>query len=91
MLCCSCPLLNGSFGGEGRLLLLGGGLAGAQVHSGKVRGGVGRLRYSGGLMVWCKRHLGGEDSVCGKKRVTPMFYRRIVVGPNVGLGERSSL
>ena len=54
-------------------------------------GGVGRLRYSGGLMVWCKRHLGGEDSVCGRKRVTPMFYRRIVVGPHVGLVEHSSL
>ena len=89
MLCM--PTSEWIFGGEGRLLLLGGGLEGTQVHSGKEGGGVGRLRYSGGLMVWCKRHLGGEDSVCGRKRVTPMFYRRIVVGPNVGLGERSSL
>ena len=89
MLCM--PTSEWIFGGEERLLLLGGGLEGTQVHSGKVRSGVERLRYSGGLMVWCKRHLGGEDSVCERKRATPMFDRRIVVGPNVGLGEHSSL
>ena len=73
MLCCACPLLDGSFGGEGQLLLLGGGLKGTQVHSGKVRSGVGRLRYLGGFMVRCKRRVGDEDSVRGRERGTPVF------------------
>ena len=38
MLCM--PTSEWIFGGEGQLLLLGGGLEGTQVHSGKVRSGV---------------------------------------------------
>ena len=51
MLCCILPISVWIFGGEGQLLLLGGGLEGTQVHSGKVRSGVERLRYLGGFMV----------------------------------------
>ena len=49
MLCM--PTSEWIFGGEGQLLLLVGGLEGTQVLSEKVRSGVGRLRYSGGLLV----------------------------------------